>query len=141
MLEAGTDALDGNQRPWRITLELGLAHADLGATATAVELLEEVVGYFVARQQLDLPPDCAVPLARLHEQNGNPSRALDLYRLLAAGSDLPALYLYHREAARLMLALDLRTEARRMLQRALEVAPDDPAVREDLTKRLAEVET
>ena len=139
VLQAATDALEGNQPPWRLTLELGLAHADVGATGTAVEHLEEVVSHFVSRQQLDLPPDCAVPLAKLHEQNGNPSRALDLYRLLAAGSDAPALHLYHREAARLMVTLGLTTDAKRMLQRALEVAPDDPAVREDLTKRLAEI--
>jgi tetratricopeptide (TPR) repeat protein len=140
VLEAATDALEGNQRPWRVTLELGLAHADVGATGTAVELLEDVVSYFVGRQHLDLPPECAVRLAQLHEQAGNASRALDLYRLLAGGSDLPALHLYHREAARLMLGLNLRSDAKRMLQRALEVAPDDPAVREDLTKRLAELQ-
>jgi tetratricopeptide (TPR) repeat protein len=139
VLEAATDALEGEERPWRVTLELGLAHADLGASATAVDLLENVVAWFVARQHLDLPPECAVKLAQLHEAAGNRSRALDLYRILAGGSDLPSLYLYHQEAARLMLALDLRTEAKRMLQRGLEVAPDDPAIREELTRRLAEL--
>lgn len=139
VLEAATDALEGEERPWRVTLELGLAHADLGANATAIDLLENVVAWFVARQHLDLPPECAVKLAQLHEQAGNRSRALDLYRILASGSDLPSLYLYHQEAARLMLELDLRTEAKRMLQRGLEVAPDDEKVREELTRRLAEL--
>lgn len=139
VLEAATDALEGQERPWRITLELGLAHADLGQTQTAIDLLETVVAWFVARQHLDLPPECAVKLAQLHEQNGNPSRALDLYRLLAAGSDVGQLYVYHQEAARLMLGLGLKADAKRMLQRGLEVAPADEKVREELTRRLAEL--
>jgi len=139
VLHAATDALQDEARPWRLTLELGLAHADQGDQGEAIELLEEVVSYFVARQHLDLPPECAVRLAELHEQAGNPARALDLFNLLAAGSDLPRLFSYHKEAARLLLSLGHPSDARRMLQRALELAPEQPEVSEELSKTLAEL--
>lgn len=139
VLNAASEHLPQDQRQWRFTLELGLAHADLGQDAAAIALLEEVVKYFTARQHLDLPPECAVRLAQLQEKAGNAPRALDLYHVLAAGSDVQNHFAYHREAARLMLTLGHRSDARRMLQRATELAPDDPAIRAELARQLAEL--
>ena len=136
VLHAAEQALEGEQRPWRLTQELGLAHAGAGHVDQAVELLEDVVAYFVARQQLDLPPESARRLAALHEQRGNLGRALDLLTLLADGSDVAGHFAYHREAARLLEQLGHRAEARRMLQRALELAPDDAALRTELTAKI-----
>jgi predicted Zn-dependent protease len=134
----GTLEQDG-QRQWRLSLDLGLAHAALGENERAIELLEGVVSYLAARTGMDLPPECAVPLAELHEKTGNPTRALDLYNVLAAGSDARNRYTYHRQAARLLRELGHVNDARRMLQRASELAPADPAVRADLERELAEL--
>jgi tetratricopeptide (TPR) repeat protein len=136
VLHAACDALEGDQRPWRLTQELGLAHAAAGHVDQAVELLEEVVAWFVARQHLDLPAEAATRLAALHEQRGNPGRALDLYSLLTDGSDVGGHFRYHREAARLLEQLGHRGEARRMLQRALELAPEDPALRAEVAAKI-----
>lgn len=136
VLHAGELALAAEQRPWRLTQELGLAHADAGHVDQAVDLLEDVVAWFVARHHLDLPPESAVRLAALHEQRGNAGRALDLYTLLTGGSDVAGHFRYHREAARLLEQLEHRVEARRMLQRALELAPQDEAVRAELVGKI-----
>jgi tetratricopeptide (TPR) repeat protein len=138
VLGPALEALEADgQRQWRMTLELGLAYADLGQDAQAVSHLEEVVTYLTGRQHMDLPPECSVPLARLHEKAGNKARALDLYNLLAAGSDVTNHFTYYREAARLMAELGHKADARRMLQRAAEVAPDDPEARAALDRQRA----
>ena len=140
VLDSAISALESEGQPqWRLTLELGLARADLGQDAAAIQALEEVVGYLTARQHLDLPPECAVPLAKLHEKAGNRARALDLYNLLAAGSDVGNHFQYYCEAARLLAELGHRAEARRMLQRATEVVPDRPEARAELERRQAEL--
>lgn len=139
VLDSGLEVLEEGQRQFRFTLERGLCHADLGDDARAIELLEEVVQQLTQRNHLDLPPECAVRLAELHEKSGQSVRALDLYNLLASGSDVQNHFVYHREAARLMQALGHTSDARRMLQRASEVAPDDPEIRADLARRLAEL--
>jgi tetratricopeptide (TPR) repeat protein len=142
VLAPALDALEGEgQRQWRLSLELGLAHADLGRDEHATSLLEDVVSYLTARQHLDLPPECAVPLARLYEKAGNKARALDLYNLLTAGSDVGNHFTYYREAARLMAELGHVTDARRMLQRAAELVPDDPAARAALESQRAALES
>jgi hypothetical protein len=139
VLTSALGVLQEQHRQWRFTLELGLAHADLGHDAHAIELLEDVVSQLTTRRQLDLPPDCAVRLAELHEKSGNKPRALDLYSLLATGSDVANHFHYHRHAARLMLETGHRADARRMLARAAELAPDDPALRAELERKLAEL--
>lgn len=127
VLEAGLPFI-GEVRPdWRVIHELGIAHADLGHDDRAVELLEEVIQIHVARSARDFPPETAVALARLHEKAGHKDRAADLFRSLADGSDRAGHFAYHREAARLLEELGLDAEARRMLQRASELAPDDDA--------------
>ena len=122
-----------------MSLELGLAHAALDQHARAIEVLEDVVSHLGARLGRDLPPDCVLPLAELHEKAGNRVRALDLYSLLAAGSDVSNHFAYHRHAARLMRELGHGADARRMLQRASELAPDDAEVRAQLERELAEL--
>jgi tetratricopeptide (TPR) repeat protein len=139
VLTSASTAFDGEgQRPFRLTLELGLAHADLGEDERAIEALEEVVSYLTARQLLDLPPECAVPLARLHEKRGNKARALDLYNLLSSGSDTDHHAEYYEQAARLLLELDRRADARRMLQRARELVTE-PEARAALERKLEEL--
>jgi tetratricopeptide (TPR) repeat protein len=139
VLTSALDVLPEQHRQWRFTLELGLAYADLGDDARAIELLEDVVAQLTARQHLDLPPECALRLAELHEKSGNKTRALDLYNVLSAGSDVANRFTYHRQAARLMLETGHRADARRMLARAAELAPDDPAVKAELDRQLAEL--
>ncbi len=140
VLSSARGALDSEvQREFRLTLELGLAHADLGDEEQAIALLEEVVVYLTSRQHLDLPPECAVPLARMHEKRGNKARALDLYHLLSAGSDVTRHVEYYQQAARLLAELDRRQDARRMLQRAAELAKDDAEARAAIESKLEEL--
>jgi hypothetical protein len=60
--------------------------------------------------------------------------------MLARGSDRPNLHVYHMEAARLMKGLGLISDARRMLQRASELAPPDEAVQARVAQALQELE-
>jgi tetratricopeptide (TPR) repeat protein len=142
VLEAGLQALEGHGTDFRLWLELGLTHADAGRDADATRWLERVVAFFSSRRQTDLPPEGAVALARLYEkQPDGAGRALDLYSVLAQGSDRPNLFLYHLEAARLMKQLELPVEARRMLQRARELAPPDEAIQARINQALSELES
>jgi hypothetical protein len=110
---------------WPVTMELGLACAEVGQRDRAILALEGVLEQLAARGHTDFPPLPTVRLARLHEEAGNLTRAADLYRTLTEGSDGPNHALYHAEAARLLEALGLAEEARRMRERAagLERAP------------------
>jgi tetratricopeptide (TPR) repeat protein len=141
VIEAGLEALAGRAPDVRLWQELGLAHADAGHDAQATQWLERVVAQLSGNRQTDLPPEGALRLARLYEKSGAAARALDLYSMLAAGSDRPNLHLYHLEAARLMKSLDLKGDARRMLQRARELAPQDEAIQLHITEALAQLET
>jgi len=123
VLEAGLEALEGRRPDIRLWQELGLTAADAGRDAQAIEWLERVVALLVAQQHTDLPPEGTVRLAQLHEKAGNLGRALDLYTLLTRGSDLLSLHVYHEQAARLLSALDMRDDARRMLVRGRELVP------------------
>jgi tetratricopeptide (TPR) repeat protein len=127
VLEAGLEALAGKQPDPRLWQELGLALVDAGRDAQAIDWLERVVSLYASQQHTDLPPEGAVALAGLYERSGRAARALDLYSLLAGGSDRPNLSHYHEETARLMQSLGLPDDARRMLLRARELAPDDAA--------------
>jgi tetratricopeptide (TPR) repeat protein len=140
VLVSAIDALgQEGHRQWRLEIELGLAHAALGQDDPAIEALEGAISYLTQRHGLDLPPEGAVPLAELHEKRGNRARALDLYNLLASGSDVANHFTYYRNAARLLRELDQPAEARRMLQRASELAPADPELRASLASELAEL--
>ena len=127
VLDAGLPFIGEVQPFFRLIHELGVAHAALGHDERAIALLEEVIDIHVKRSARDFPPDTAVALARLHEKAGRKDRAADLFRSLANGSDRAGHFGYHREAARLLEEIGLTAEARRMLQRASELAPDDEA--------------
>jgi tetratricopeptide (TPR) repeat protein len=141
VLEAGLDALADRPADVRLWHELGLTHADAGHDAQASDWLERVVSRLSSQQQTDLPPEGTLVLAALYERRPDGAvRALDLYSMLARGSDRPNLHVYHIEAARLMKGLGLISDARRMLQRASELAPADEAVQARVTQALQELE-
>jgi tetratricopeptide (TPR) repeat protein len=140
VLEAGQEALVDQPPDVRLWQELGLALADAGRDAEAIAWLERIVSLLAAQQHTDLPPEGALRLAQLYERAGNTARALDLYSLLARGSDRANLHVYHEEAARLMRGLGLANEARRMLHRARELAPQDEVTQTRLTQALDALE-
>ena len=117
--KAGTD--------WRLLEEIGLASELAGKPDEARSFLEQVVEFFTNHQITDFPPATATTLAKLYEADGRLDRAADLYRELSQGSDKGRHALYHYEAGRLLLALGLRDEARRMLTRADALTSDDDA--------------
>ena len=103
---------------WRLLEELGLASELAGKPGDARSFLNQVVEFFTHHQITDFPPTTATTLAKLYETEGRLDRAADLYRALSQGSDRDRHALYHYEAGRLLQALDLQDEARRMLTRA-----------------------
>jgi tetratricopeptide (TPR) repeat protein len=107
---AGTD--------WRLLEELGLASELVGKPEDARSFLNQVIEFFTQHQITDFPPTTATTLAKLYEADGRLDRAADLYRALSQGSDGDRHALYHYEAGRLLQALGLDEEARRMLTRA-----------------------
>jgi tetratricopeptide (TPR) repeat protein len=110
--------MDQARPDWRVLQELGLAQAEAGHDAAAIETLEQVIEVLTGRQHYDLPPATATRLAELHEQRGNLERAADLYRALTEGSDGDNLPAYHRKAAGLLERLGMDDEAHRLGQRA-----------------------
>jgi tetratricopeptide (TPR) repeat protein len=141
VLEAALAARDEADPDFRLWLELGLAFADAGRDEPAIAQLERVIDYLTRRNQRDLPAEGMLRLAGLYEKSERPARALDLYTLLADGNDRQSAFLYELEAARLMQALGLSAEARRMLQRAREDAPADEAVRKRVEELAQSLET
>lgn len=140
LIEAALGLLDEDQPNWPVHLELALAKRDAGRKTEAIETLERIVRYFLARSQVDLPAQVAVPLAELQEEAGNLGRAADLYTTLARGSDRENHVTYHREAGRLLKRLGLRQEARRMLTRASALADKSSEISRDIDEILAEIE-
>ena len=119
-------ALQGSEDTpdWAFITELGLAYEAAGKRAAAIETLEGVLQTLAAQRRLDFPPVTALPLARIHEEEGNLERAADLFRTLCEGSDRENHASYHYEAGRLLRKLELDDEARRMLKRAQALAAD-----------------
>lgn len=117
--QAGTD--------WRLLEEIGLASELAGKPDEARSFLEQVVEFFTNHQITDFPPTTATTLAKLYEADGRLDRAADLYRALSLGSDKAQHARYHYEAGRLLLALGLTDEARRMLTRADALTSDEDA--------------
>lgn len=144
VLEAGVDLLDEDRPDWRYLEQLGLAHAAAGDAARAAHSLDSVIAFFVSLRRhdrpLDYPPRTAVTRARLHEDEGELDKAADLYRTLAEGSDKDNHLTYHREAARLLLELELFDDARRMLTRALALVDDDEEVTAEIEAQLEALE-
>jgi tetratricopeptide (TPR) repeat protein len=117
--KAGTD--------WRLLEEIGLASELAGKPNDARSFLEQVVEFFASHQITDYPPTTATTLAKLYEADGRLERAADLYRALSQGSDKEQHAVYHYEAGRLLHALGLSDEARRMLTRAEALTSEDDA--------------
>jgi tetratricopeptide (TPR) repeat protein len=124
--KAGTD--------WRLLEEIGLASELAGKPNEARSFLEQVVEFFTNHQITDFPPTTATTLAKLYEADGRLDRAADMYRALSQGSDKEQHALYHYEAGRLLHALGLTDEARRMLTRADALTSDEDA---ELSQRVA----
>lgn len=125
VLEAAQKVI-GEARPdWRVMQELGLAHIATGNTKQGTKVLEDVIQMFASQRLTDLPPDTATALAKQHEADGNKARAADLYSALAHGSDRQNLYDHCFAAGRLLLELDQRSDAKRLLQQATEFARND----------------
>jgi tetratricopeptide (TPR) repeat protein len=116
---AGTD--------WRLLEEIGLASELAGKTEDSRSFLEQVIELFRNHKNLDFPPATATALAKLYEAEGRLERAADMYRALSQGSDKERHALYHYEAGRLLHALGLTEEARRMLVRADALRAEDDA--------------
>jgi len=112
---------------WRLLEELGLASELAGKPGDARSFLNQVVEFFTHHQITDFPPTTATTLAKLYEAEGRLDRAADLYRALSQGSDRDRHALYYYEAGRLLQALDLQDEARRMLTRAEALLGDGEA--------------
>jgi tetratricopeptide (TPR) repeat protein len=123
---AGTD--------WRLLEEIGLASELAGKTEDSRRFLEQVIELFRNHRNLDFPPATATALAKLYEAEGRLERAADMYRALSQGSDKERHALYHYEAGRLLHALGLPEEARRMLVRADALSAEDDA---ELEERIA----
>jgi tetratricopeptide (TPR) repeat protein len=119
---------------WRLLEELGLASELAGKPDEATSFLEQVVEFFTNHQVTDFPPATATTLAKLYETDGRLERAADLYRALSQGSDKEQHALYHFETGRLLQALGLADEARRMLTRANALTTDDDP---ELAERVA----
>ena len=119
---------------WRLLEELGLASEQAGKPGDAVSFLEQVIEFFTSRQVMDFPPATATSLARLYEAEGRLDRAADMYRALSQGSDGANHAVYHYEAGRLLTALGLQGDARRMLTRAEALLGDDDS---DLRTKIA----
>ena len=134
VLEAALASRDAHEPDFRLWHELGLTYADAGRDEDAIKELERTIDFLTRRNQRDLPPEGTIRLALLYEKSDRPARALDLYALLADGSDRTNAYAYRLESARLMQKLGLGSEARRAMQRARDEAPADEAVRAEVEK-------
>lgn len=133
VLETSLELSKTSGTDWHLLEELGRASELAGKPDAARAFLEQVVEFFTNHQVTDLPPNTAVSLAGLYEAEGRLDRAADMYRALSQGSDREKHALYHYEAGRLLRALELDDEARRMLTRAEAlVSEEDPALREKI---------
>jgi tetratricopeptide (TPR) repeat protein len=143
-------ALDrgGSSPDWSLLEEIGLTCADVGQAARATELLEDVLKRFIDRGDAYVPPRAAWRLAALYEEQGRMDRAADVWRMLAERGPNGDRARAHGEAGRLLAAIGLDDEARRMLKRGIVLAsqetadPDTDAtaptsVRADLEAKLA----
>lgn len=144
VLESGAELLDEDRPDWRFLEQLGLAYAEADRPAEAAATLDRIIALFVSLRRpdrpLDYPPAAAVARAKIYEDEGRLEKAADIYRTLSSGTDTANHLTYHREAARLLLELELEEEARRMLTRALALAEDDEEARAEIEEQLAELE-
>jgi tetratricopeptide (TPR) repeat protein len=137
VLESAVTVIGEGQMDPFLQQELALAHRDAGHDADAEQRLELVIDAHVKQSRLDFPVESTVALAQLHEKRGNLKRAADLWRSLTRGSDRANHLRFHREAGRLLALLGLPDEARRMYQRAAELAEGDDEATRDVAAKLA----
>ncbi len=126
VLETALSLVDPDQANIVAWQELGLARRLARKPKGAIAMLERVIEHHLKRNIRDFPPSTAVPLAELYEEQGRLERAADLDGALARGSDRQNHLRYHRDAARVLVKLELWDEARRMLARAAALAEKDP---------------
>ncbi len=126
VLEIATSMM--TERDFQVVLELALCRHALGEDDHAVALFEEVLAHFRTRGRLEIPEDAAIPLAMIYEKRERIDRAADLMRVLAEHGPHIRRAIYGLEAARLVTALGLSDEARRLLRRA-RAATEDEALR------------
>lgn len=103
--------------------ELGLCQRAAGDSPAAKRTLDGVLQTFVERRrmsggELNYPPEAAVTLARIHEEEGELVRAADIFRTLLEGQDRQNHFAYHLETARILRLLGEEVEVERLLKRA-----------------------
>ncbi len=135
VLELALDKCPGTP-DWSLLEEIGITSAELGHDQRAVAQLEAVLKRFVDRGDPYVPPRTARELARLFEVDGRMDRAADVWRMLAERGPIDDRARCHGEVGRLLGALGLDEEAKRMLKRGLAIAPDEGELRADLEAKL-----
>ena len=138
VLEIATSMM--TERDFQVVLELALCRHALGEDDHAVALFEEVLAHFRTRGRLEIPEDAAIPLAMIYEKRERIDRAADLMRVLAEHGPHIRRAIYGLEAARLVTALGLSDEARRLLRRA-RAATEDEALRTRADEALRALES
>lgn len=132
-------ALDraGASPEWSLLEEIGLTLAETGNGPGATAQLESVLKRFVDRGDAFIPPRTAWRLAALYEEQGRLDRAADVWRMLAERGPQTERARAHGEAGRLLAAIGLDDEAKKMLKRGVVLAEADSPLRADLEAKLA----
>ncbi|MBK7150494.1 MAG: transposase [Sandaracinaceae bacterium] len=127
-------ALDraGASPEWSLLEEIGLTLAETGNGPGATAQLESVLKRFVDRGDAFIPPRTAWRLAALYEEQGRLDRAADVWRMLAERGPQTERARAHGEAGRLLAAIGLDDEAKKMLKRGVVLSEADSSLRADL---------
>ncbi|MBP7685255.1 MAG: tetratricopeptide repeat protein [Deltaproteobacteria bacterium] len=132
-------ALDraGASPEWSLLEEIGLTLAETGNGPGATAQLETVLKRFVDRGDAFIPPRTAWRLAALYEEQGRLDRAADVWRMLAERGPQTERARAHGEAGRLLAAIGLDDEAKKMLKRGVVLSEADSPLRAELEAKLA----
>ncbi|MBK8592055.1 MAG: tetratricopeptide repeat protein [Sandaracinaceae bacterium] len=132
-------ALDraGASPEWSLLEEIGLTLAETGNGPGATAQLESVLKRFVDRGDAFIPPRTAWRLAALYEEQGRLDRAADVWRMLAERGPQTERARAHGEAGRLLAAIGLDDEAKKMLKRGVVLSEADSPLRAELEAKLA----
>ncbi|MBK7153226.1 MAG: hypothetical protein IPH72_15880 [Sandaracinaceae bacterium] len=118
MLELALDRA-GASPEWSLLEEIGLTLAETGNGPGATAQLESVLKRFVDRGDAFIPPRTAWRLAALYEEQGRLDRAADVWRMLAERGPQTERARAHGEAGRLLAAIGLDDEAKKMPERGV----------------------
>lgn len=129
----------GASPEWSLLEEIGLTLAEVGDTGRATAQLEAVLKRFVDRGDPSVPARTSWKLAALYEEQGRMDRAADVWRMLAERGPQPDRARAHGEAGRLLAAIGLDEEAKKMLKRGLALAPAEDPLRAELEAKLAAI--